>query len=173
MGYFFVMLNNNYVTQTQDGSQPGLPLTFRKATLADVPAMAALGALNYESEGYWRIRIAGYMKNEFNPYQSLYHRLVYVAIKGETIIGFVAGHLTCRKEYIGHIQWICVGSQHARMGIGSKLLLILFNWFIEHDTFSTRADVEPHQTILKQFYKKHGAESLNNYWLFWNVLKVA
>jgi ribosomal protein S18 acetylase RimI-like enzyme len=160
------------VNKIREEPQSLLSVSFRKATLADAMAMAALCAQDFESQNYWYDRIVGYLKNEFNPYQSLAPRLFYLATAGETIVGFIAGHMTSRREHAGQVQWIFIDAPYQRMGIGSRLLHILFIWFIEQETASVRADIEPHQITLRQFYTKHGAEALNKYWLYWEDIKT-
>jgi ribosomal protein S18 acetylase RimI-like enzyme len=160
------------VKKIQDGSQSLHSIAFRIATVADAMAMAALCAHDAESQNYWRHRIVGYLKNEFNPYQSLVPRYFLLATAGETVVGFIAGHMTSRNEHAGQVQWICVEAQYQRMGIGTLLLQSLFTWFFEHGTASVRVDIEPHQTSLRQFYTKNSAEALNKYWLYWKDVKT-
>jgi hypothetical protein len=48
------------------------------------------------TEYFWAERISGYIRGDVNPQQSLATRIIYVAIKDEEVVGFIAGHLTRR-----------------------------------------------------------------------------
>jgi hypothetical protein len=69
---------------------------YRPAEESDVPAMARIRAAEWETEDYWRDRISRYMNRELHPQQALMPRVSYVAAEGETLVGFIAGHLTRR-----------------------------------------------------------------------------
>ncbi len=73
-------------------------ITYREATLPDLPGMARLRAEQWGvgMEAHSEKRIAGYLNGEVNPQQVLGPRVIYVAVKEDTIAGFIAGHLTRR-----------------------------------------------------------------------------
>ena len=147
-------------------------IRYREATLLDVPEIARLCAETNLEEGYWRARLIGYMKLEFNPHQATNQRLMYVAVYKGMVIGFVAGHLTKRQEYAGQIQWIATDVKHRRSGVGSELLWIMAGWFIDHQVASVRVDLDPENTTGQAFYQYHHAASINRYWLYWDDIRV-
>jgi hypothetical protein len=55
-------------------------------------ALSRIRAAEWETEAYWRDRISGYLEGTLNPQQALEPRALFVAIDGETVVGFVAGH---------------------------------------------------------------------------------
>lgn len=148
-------------------------IQYRQATLADVPMLAKLCSHGREDEAYWRARIEGYMSLEFNPHQATPQRLIHVASHNNgTVLGFVAGHLTRRTDYPGQIQWINAAEQYRRTGVGSELLWILAEWFIDNQVKSVRVDVDPENEITLEFYRYHRAASINKYWLYWDDIRV-
>lgn len=58
---------------------------------------------------------------------------MWVALQGDTPIGYVAGHLTRRFGCDGELQWIYVVREHRRAHVASRLLHLLAHWFLEHD----------------------------------------
>lgn len=145
---------------------------YRQATILDIPEIARLCADSRQEVGYWNARIGAYVKIEFNPHQATESRMVYVAIEKGVIIGFIAGHLTKRQEYVGQIQWIGTAPQNRRTGIASDLLWILAGWFIENNVNSVRVDVDPENFVTRDFYKRHHAFGLNQHWLYWDDIAV-
>ncbi len=132
--------------------------------------MAKIRSAEWGEEEYWNIRITGYMNGELHPHLALLPRIMYVALNGKTVIGFIAGHLTRRFECEAELQWINVAVEYRLKGIASELLRLLATWFVEQNAF--RVCVDPDD---EQFYKKNGAQHLNDHWMVWenigNVLK--
>ena len=147
-------------------------IRYREATILDIPEIARLCADSRQEVGYWRARIEGYVKLEFNPHQATDSRLLYVAVQKGIVIGFIAGHLTKRQEYSGQIQWLGTALQIRRAGIASTLLRILAGWFIEQGVKSVRVDIDPENTGARDFYQHHHASSINQYWLYWDDIAV-
>lgn len=147
-------------------------IRYREANLLDVPEIARLCADSHLEEGYWRARLTGYMKLEFNPHQATSQRLIYVAVHKGVVIGFVAGHLTKRQEYAGQIQWIATDAQWRRTGVGSELLWIMAGWFVENQVASVRVDLDPDNNTAQSFYQHHHAASINRYWLYWDDIGI-
>lgn len=145
---------------------------YRAATARDVAEIARVCAQNGENESYWRARIDGYLSLEFNPHQSTVQRLVYVAVQEQTIIGFIAGHLTKRNDYPGQVQWIMIAETFRRSGIASELLTILAGWFSEHHAIGVRTDIDPGNPSAEMFYRHHHASGINKYWLYWDDIRI-
>ena len=70
---------------------------YRLAEKADIPAMGRIRAAEWETEEYWRVRISRYLNCELHPEQALMPRVSYVALEAESLVGFIAGHLTRRS----------------------------------------------------------------------------
>ena len=146
---------------------------YRPADRSDIPGMAQIRAANWEQEDYWRNRIARYMDCEHHPQQALMPRVVYVAMEGNSLVGFVAGHLTRRYGCDGELEWINVVPASRGSGVASKLLELLARWFAEQKACSICVNVEPGNRTARRFYTRHGAENLNEYWLVWHNIKAA
>ena len=148
------------------------PVHYRLANESDVPAMARIRAAEWETEEYWKVRISRYMNRELHPQQALMPRVSYVALQDETLVGFVAGHLTHRFACDGELEWINVVPERRGSAVGSELLRLLAAWFIEQRASRICVDVAPANTTARRFYKRHGADDLNEHWLVWNDIKV-
>jgi ribosomal protein S18 acetylase RimI-like enzyme len=138
----------------------------------DIPAMARIRALEWGTEQYWEERIARYVKCENDPQQALTSRVGYVASEGDSLVGFIAGHLTRRYGCDGELQWINVIPQLRGGDVAAQLLRQLAAWFIEQRASRICVDVEPANTAARRFYERHGAEDLNTHWLVWSDIKV-
>jgi ribosomal protein S18 acetylase RimI-like enzyme len=121
---------------------------------------------------YWKIRISSYMDCEHHPQQALMPRVSYVALEGETLVGFIAGHLTRRYACDGELEWIKVIPNRRGSSVASELPRLLAAWFVEQKASRVCVDVEPANTIARRFYTRHGAQNLNPHWLVWNDTKV-
>ncbi len=147
-----------------------MPIEYRIATPSDVPSLARLRAEGWGEAEYWIPRITGYMKCEHHPQKALMPRVVFVAVKGDVIIGFIAGHLTRRLECEGELEWIDVTSSHKRKGIASQLVRILATWFVEQG--AKKICVDPGNDDARKFYAALGAENLNVHWMYWENINV-
>ncbi|TDX02329.1 GNAT family N-acetyltransferase [Dinghuibacter silviterrae] len=140
-------------------------VSFRQATADDIPGLATIRAVSWGSETYWITRITGYLAGTVNPQKALEPRIIYVALVEDQIAGFIGGHLTQRFDCDGELEWIDVLEPYRRLGIASRLITKLFQWFIERGAF--HICVDPGNDIARQFYKKNGAEMLNQHWMHW------
>lgn len=128
--------------------------------------MARIRAAEWESEDYWRARIAGYMRGELDPKEALAPRVVYAATGGAALEGFIAGHLTRRFDCHGEVEWIDVVRERRRTGIASGLLRMLAEWFVDQE--ARRICADPGNAQARRFYEYHGATELNKHWMVWN-----
>ena len=144
-------------------------ILYRKATNLDIPGLAKIRSDDLETKEYWHKRISGYMSGTHNPQQALDPRIVYVACDNESIVGFVAGHLTKRYYCEGELEWINVIEGYQRRGIASELVRTLAKWFIEQKAY--KICVDPGNEIARHFYKRNGAENLNTHWMFWRDIR--
>jgi GNAT superfamily N-acetyltransferase len=143
---------------------------FREAAESDIPALARLRAAEWESEQYWTKRITAYMRREAHPQKALMARMIYVAVEDDTIIGFVAGHLTRRFECDAELQWIDVIRSRRGAGLGAELVRQLAPWFLAQN--ARRICVDPGNPKARRFYERIGAVSLNKHWLVWEDISV-
>ncbi len=144
-------------------------VTYRVARTSDVPAMARIRRANSGSEEYWKKRIAQYLEGEHHPQMALPPRIAYVAEASDSVIGFIAGHLTRRYGCDGELQWIDVVAEHRAKGIAGDMVRLLANWFVEHQ--AKRICVDPGNDRARRFSEKHGAEKLNQHWLVWSDIQ--
>jgi len=148
-------------------------MQYRLAIESDIPAMAGIRDAEWGTGEYWRTRIKGYMLCEHHPQLALKPRTMYVAVQGDVVVGFIAGHLTRRYECDGELEWINVISQHRGSGTASELLRLLARWFIGQNAFCICVDVDPLNLKARTFYMRHGAKELNKHWLVWHDIHIA
>jgi len=110
------------------------------------------------------------MNLELHPQKALAPRIIYVAIKDDLIIGFIAGHLTERFECDGELEWINVITKERGKGVAPSLILVLAEWFRKQNAF--KICVDPGDETARKFYAKNGAEKLNEHWMFWNDISI-
>ncbi|HEV2618014.1 MAG TPA: GNAT family N-acetyltransferase [Candidatus Acidoferrales bacterium] len=147
-------------------------IIYREAESRDVPALACIRAADWGTEEYWRTRIPAYMNGELHPQQALASRAIYVACDGDSVVGFIAGHLTRRFSCDGELEWIDVIRERRRRGIASQLLCLLAAWFVEQKASRICVDVDPANADAQSFYRCHGAEELRPHWLVWPNIKA-
>ncbi|MEO6719224.1 MAG: GNAT family N-acetyltransferase [Ferruginibacter sp.] len=145
-------------------------ILYRKVINQDISSLAKIRSRYSETEEHWTNRISGYLNLTINPQQSKRIRIIYIASINNLIIGFIAGHLTDRYECDGELQWIDVVQEDRNLGIASELVKLLAKWFIDQDCVKICAD--PANEIAQQFYKKNGAEFLNDHWMFWKDIRT-
>jgi GNAT superfamily N-acetyltransferase len=142
---------------------------YRKVDKSDIPAMARIRAAEWGEEEYWRVRISQYLDCDLHPRHALMPRVIYVALEGNSLVGFIAGHLTRRYACDGEINVI---PARRRSGISSELLRRLGAWFTGQKASRVCVDVDAANTTARRFYMRHGAEKLNEHWLVWNDISV-
>jgi GNAT superfamily N-acetyltransferase len=145
-------------------------MQYREANKSDINTIAQIRANEWGTAEYWNTRISGYMDCTHHPQQALMPRIIYLAIENETIVGFIAGHLTKRYECDGELEWIDVIREYRRNGIASELVRLLAKWFIEQNAF--KICIDPGNITARQFYAKNGAEPLNEHWMVWKDINV-
>jgi len=116
-------------------------------------------------------RIAAYLEGKHHPRQALEARVAYVALVGDDVVGYIAGHLTRRFECHGELQYLFVDPSRRRLGIAAQLLRELARWFTEQGAGVICVDVEPGNAPARAFYKRNGAVDLHPSWLVWNDIR--
>ena len=145
---------------------------YRESDESDIPAMARIRAAEWETEEYWRLRIARYLKGELHPRQALQPRVSYVALQDDAVVGFIAGHLTERYQCQGELEWINVVPERRGSAVASGLLRRLAEWFVQNEAPRVCVDVEPENLPARRFYTRHGARPLNPHWLVWDNISA-
>jgi GNAT superfamily N-acetyltransferase len=88
-------------------SAPNRSVRYQEATSADVPAMARSRAEDAEA-GPADARMARYLDGTHHPQRALPPRTAFVALQGDDVIGYIAGHATTRHLPPGSVS---VGSE--------------------------------------------------------------
>jgi GNAT superfamily N-acetyltransferase len=145
---------------------------YRTATAADIPAMEATRTSDPEV-GPADHRMAAYMAGKHHPQQALAPRIVYVALEGPTVVGYIAGHLTRRYSCHGELQYLFVSKPRRRMGVAAALLQHLAGWFAEHGASKICVNVNDDSPGARPFYANRGATILSKHWMVWNDVRTA
>jgi ribosomal protein S18 acetylase RimI-like enzyme len=150
------------------------PIIIRAAEAAHVPSIAAIRAQEWETQAYWEKRIGNYLRGEIAAQHALPGHAVFVAIREQEVIGFIAGHRTTRHGSQGELEWMDVVAAHRRQGIAGQLIVTLAGWFIEQQALRICIDVKPDNLAARGLYAKYGARRpLNPHWMFWEDIRVA
>ena len=109
-----------------------------------------------------------YFNRQHHPQQALQPRAGYVALDGDQVIGYIAGHRTNRHGCQGEVQYLFVAPAYRRRGIATMLLRLLAEWFHEQDAQRVCvgvADDSPREA--KPFVESVGATPLKKHWYAW------
>jgi GNAT superfamily N-acetyltransferase len=134
--------------------------------------MARIRTGGGEGEEFHRDRMSRYLAGEHHPHEALMPRVIYVALDGDTLVGYIAGHLTRRFECDGELQWIFVVPEHRGTGVASELLRLLAAWFAEQKASRICVNVGEPNKVARRYYTRHGAEYLARHWLVWSDIRV-
>lgn len=146
-----------------------MSISYRKARIKDVPALARLRSLSWSDIDFWEPRISAYLNGTHKPQKALSGGVVFVACLEGIVIGMVAGHLTVRFDCEGELQWIDVDTTYRGQGIGVQLVKTLAAWFSEQGAHKVLVD--PGNEIARKFYARIGAANLDDHWMFWNNIE--
>jgi len=132
--------------------------------MSDVAGMAHIRSGEWGARDYWEKRISGYLNCELHPQQALMPRVGYVALAGDSVVGFIAGHLTRRYACDGELEWINVIPEHRGTGVASELICLLAAWLAGQKAPKVCVNVAPENAAATRFYVRHGAGRLNQHW---------
>jgi GNAT superfamily N-acetyltransferase len=107
--------------------------------------------------------------NGETPVGARSERIVFKAVKGEQVVGLIAGHLTNRYGKSAEIQKLYILKEEQRKGIASDLLKSLLAWLFRHHAKSLCVGIDPENPYQK-FYIKYGGLHLNPHWIYWDDL---
>jgi GNAT superfamily N-acetyltransferase len=139
---------------------PGI--LYKQADLVDVPGLVGLPL---EGEAGGDHRMPQYLAGEHHPQQALPARVLWMAVSGESPVGYAGGHLSRRFGCDGELQWIYVMPAYRRAHVASELLHLLAKWFVDNGAHRICVDVG--SEYARPFYGHHGAVDLNPHWMVW------
>ena len=145
-----------------------MSVLIREAVPDDVPTMAQIRAAGAWTGGAAADVMARYLAGEHHPQHALAPRAMFVAVYGESLLGFIAGHHTRRFECRGELQWLFVPVEQRGTGLADRLFERMALWFASHEAVHVCVNVEPRNIAARRFYARHGARDLNSYWMVWS-----
>jgi ribosomal protein S18 acetylase RimI-like enzyme len=134
---------------------------------SDVSAMADCRQTD-PSAGPADPRMAAYFSGQHHPQQALLPRVGYVALAGDVVIGYIAGHRTTRHGCAGEVQYLFVAPAYRRRGIATALLQLLAEWFQEQAGQRVCVCVDADSPAAQPFYESVGASPFRKYWYAWD-----
>lgn len=155
----------------------GPPIEIRSATLADAPALAALGAATF-TETFGHL----YPAEDLREFLGRAHceeawarsladpqRAVWVAVlTGERLIGFVtvgACKLPLEKQQptAGEIQQLYVLERYHNLRIGSRLMDVGLRWLESRKWTPLYVGVWSQNLAAQRFYRRYGFQEVGEY----------
>jgi GNAT superfamily N-acetyltransferase len=113
-------------------------------------------------------RIGAYLDGKHHPQQALRPRAAFVALAGDVVVGYVAGHLTRRFGCDGELQYLFVAPSHRRRGVAAEMLRLLAAWFVEQHAAKVCVNADVDSPGAVPFYVSQGALALNPHWYIWD-----
>lgn len=144
---------------------------FRIATSADVPAMSAC-RLTDPAAGAADLRMTAYFDGKHHPQEALPPRIGYIALVDETVIGYIAGHLTTRHSCTAEVQYLFVAPEFRRHGVATALLRLLADWFGKAGAVKVCVCVDADSLAAKPFYESTGASPFRRLWYAWDDISA-
>jgi GNAT superfamily N-acetyltransferase len=91
--------------------------------------MFAIWAIEKGEGGTSQERMTLYFDGLHNPQRALPPRVIFLAEEGDSLLGYIAGHLTRRFDFDGELEWLYVNPARRRTGVASGLMPCLAAWF--------------------------------------------
>lgn len=143
-------------------------VAIRQATISDVPAMSALRDTAAWEGGAPAERMRRYLAGEHHPRHALAPRAVFVADRGDGLVGYAAAHLTRRFGCEGELEWLLVAPEARGCGLAGRLLRSAAGWLVQQGAHRVCVDVAPGNMRARRFYRRHGATDLDRCWMAWS-----
>lgn len=112
-------------------------------------------------------RMGAYLDGRHHPQQALRPRTAYIALAGDQVVGYIAGHGTRRHNCAGEVQYLYVAPTHRRLGVASELLRLLAGWFCDRDARRVCVNLDTDSEGAEAFYRRQGAQALNKHSNVW------
>lgn len=153
----------------KEGEAESGSICFRPVEAADIPAMAAIRAEEWETAEFWAVRIPLYLSGAHSPQQALPERLAIVALDGGRVVGFAAAHRTLRFGCDGEVQWVNVAADSRGRGVAAGLIHEVGLWLAGQCARRVCVNVEPENTVARRLYEACGAEPMSGrpHWMVW------
>jgi GNAT superfamily N-acetyltransferase len=116
--------------------------------------------------------MTAYFDGNHHPQQALPPRVGYLALAGDGVTGYIAGHLTTRHGCAAEVQYLFVAPECRRRGVATALLRLLTNWFGSAGVRKVCVCVDPHSPGAKPFYESTGASPFRQLWYRWDDISV-
>ncbi|MBB5394259.1 N-acetyltransferase [Mucilaginibacter sp. AK015] len=142
-------------------------IKIRTADVNDLSALSAFRGNTADDQYFWLQRIGGYLNATYHPQQALPKRVIFASEYKDSLIGWIAGHLTRRYDCQGELQWLDVQPEFRFAGVASALLTQLMLWFQQNGAARICVNCAPDNNAALAFYRKNGAQQLNDHWLVW------
>ena len=143
-------------------------ITFRRASLDDVPAMARLREASGWTGGAGAETMHRYLTCEHHPQQALAPRTAFVAEAAGEAVGFIAGHLTSRFGCEGEVPWLLVAPAERGGPAAAALLGAMAAWFGAQGAARVCVNVESANVQARRFYARHGVVNPSENWMVWH-----
>jgi len=150
---------------------PNGDINFRVATSADVAAMAQC-RLSDPAAGAADSRMAAYFDGQHHPQQALPARVGFAAFEADSMIGYVAGHLTTRHGCAGEVQYLFVAPAYRRRRIATALVGLLAAWFQEQGAARVCVCLDDDSPAARPFYANLGAIPIKRLWYAWDDIGI-
>ncbi len=148
-------------------------IVFRVATPTDAAAMIECREQDPASPvGHPKL---AYFTGEHHPQKALGPRIGFAGFDGETIVGYIAGHLTTRFGLDGEIQYLFVAPAYRRRGIATALVRLLGDWFVAQGAAKICVNADLGSPPAEPFYQAMGGVPLapdQRYWYVWQDAAV-
>lgn len=142
----------------------------RPAILADVDGIVGMFAEGDREGVADPSRLSGYMTGRHNPQFALPRRLVLAAKRGQSLVGYTAGHLSRRFDCEGELQWLYVVESARRQRIGAALVSCLAEWFAVQGVSRVCVNVDPNNGTACKFFAARGARRHGEHWFIWDEM---
>ncbi len=138
-----------------------------ESKLQSFPGLMAAHDIDFDTRAYrWKTYFAAQSPASAKP-----ERIVFKAIDGDRITGYLAVHLTTRYDKDAEIQSVYVLKAYQRGGVGTALLKHAIGWMMNFNAKNLCVGIAP-ENPYQQFYLKYGGSFLNPHWIVWDNINL-